>query len=198
MWLACMPRVSVLLGANPGKGDHFVARAAELGRLVASRGLGLVYGGASVGTMGALADAALALGGEVIGVIPRFLVDREIAHPSLTQLEVVTTMHARKARMVELSDAFIALPGGFGTLDELFEVTTWAQLGMHDKPIGIFDSDGWFSHLLAHVEHGIATGLIQPEHRGLWHVESDAARLLDALFGAHSSIAPSKVPSTSA
>jgi uncharacterized protein (TIGR00730 family) len=176
-----MRRVCVFCGANPGIGDRFVGVARALGETLAKRGLGLVYGGASVGTMGALADAALAVGGEVIGVIPRALVDREIAHRGLSELVVVETMHARKARMVELSDAFIALPGGFGTLDELFEVTTWAQLGIHDKPIGLLDVDGWFGHLRAHVQQGVALGLIQPHHRQLWKIDDDAEALLEAL-----------------
>jgi len=176
-----MRRVCVFCGAHIGRGRRFVDVAADLGRALARRGLGLVYGGASVGCMGALADAALAAGAEVIGVIPSLLVDREIAHPGLTSLEVVTSMHQRKARMVDLSDAFVALPGGFGTLDELFEITTWAQLGMHRKPIGVLDVDGWFTPLFAYVDQAVDAGLVKPEYRALWLRSTSIDDLLDRL-----------------
>jgi uncharacterized protein (TIGR00730 family) len=176
-----MRRVCVFCGAGRGAGSSFLELAAELGRAIVARGSGLVYGGASVGMMGALANAALGAGGAVVGVIPRALVDREIAHAGLTELLVVESMHARKARMVELSDSFVALPGGFGTLDELFEVTTWAQLGLHRKPIGVLDANGFFSSLLAHVDGAVSSGLISPATRALWTVETEPAALLDAL-----------------
>ncbi len=148
---------------------------------MAGRGLGLVYGGASVGTMGMLADAALEAGTEVIGVIPRSLRDAEVAHPRLTRLEVVDSMHARKARMADLSDGFVALPGGYGTLDELFEILTWAQLGLHQKPIGLLDLVGFYRHLRAHLEHALAEGFVRPQHRVLLRIEEDPERLLDGL-----------------
>jgi hypothetical protein len=180
-----MPRICVFCGANPGHGRRFLDAAEELGRALASRGLGLVYGGASVGMMGALADSVLAAGGEVVGVIPRALVEREIAHTGLSELHVVETMHARKATMVELADAFVAMPGGFGTLDELFEVTTWAQLGLHRKPIGLLDLDGWFSPLVAYVEQALEAGLLKPEYRALWTTAGDVDSLLARLFRLH-------------
>ena len=174
-------RVCVFCGAGSGRGSRFVDVAADLGVALARRGLGLVYGGASVGCMGALADAALAAGAQVTGVIPSLLVDREIAHPGLSSLEIVTSMHQRKARMVELADAFVALPGGFGTLDELFEITTWAQLGMHQKPIGLLDVDGWFAPLFAYVDQAVDAGLIKPEYRALWRRSAGIDELLDRL-----------------
>jgi uncharacterized protein (TIGR00730 family) len=195
-----MRRVCVFCGAGSGVGPGSLQLAAELGRAIAARGAGLVYGGASIGMMGAIADAALEAGGEVVGVIPRMLVDREIAHAGLSELLVVESMHARKARMVELSDAFVALPGGFGTLDELFEVTTWAQLGLHRKPIGLLDANGWFCWLIAHVDHAVRSGLISPATRELWTVAAEPQALLEALArrAAQSSTASSSVPSTSA
>src|SRR5215208_6565109 len=137
-------RICVFCGSSPGRGDAYGAAAAGLGRLLAERGIGLVYGGASVGTMGIVADAALAAGGEVVGVIPQALVDREMAHAGLTDLRVVADMHQRKATMADLSDGFVALPGGAGTMEELFEVWTWALLGLHAKPIGLLDVNGFY------------------------------------------------------
>ena len=155
--------------------------AARLGTVLAARGLGLVYGGASVGLMGRLADAALAAGGEVIGVIPRALVDMEVAHGGLSDLRVVTTMHERKAVMADLADAFIALPGGIGTLDELFEILTWAQLGLHSKPIGLLDRDDYFAPLLDLSRSAPSTRrFVQPAHRAMLLVDDDPHRLLAA------------------
>lgn len=148
---------------------------------MAQRGLGLVYGGASVGVMGAIADAVLAGGGHVTGVIPSALVVKEIAHQALPDLRVVATMHERKALMVDLSDAFVALPGGMGTLDETFEVLTWAQLGLHHKPVGFLDTTGYYRPLLEFLDNGIAARFIKPEHRGLYIVEQEPAALLDQL-----------------
>ena len=155
--------------------------ARALGEAIAAQRWGLVYGGASVGLMGVVADAALGAGGEVTGVIPEALVSKEIAHAKLTHLHVVKTMHERKAMMASLADAFIALPGGFGTFEELFEVVTWAQLGIHKKPIALLDSEGYYRPLVAMVEGGIAAGFIPEDQRGLLLVEQSPAALLDAI-----------------
>jgi uncharacterized protein (TIGR00730 family) len=155
--------------------------AVELGELLAARELEVVYGGAHVGLMGALADAALDAGGTVIGVIPTRLVDREIAHPGLTQLHVVETMHERKAKMADLSDAVIALPGGTGTLDELFELFTWSQLGLHRMPIGLLDTAGYWKPLLRFLEHAVSERFLRAEHYETLLVESSAPALLDRL-----------------
>jgi uncharacterized protein (TIGR00730 family) len=155
--------------------------ATHLGQLLVHHGYGLVYGGGHVGLMGVIADAVLASGGEVIGVIPESLVARELAHTGLTQLQVVSSMHARKARMAELADAFIALPGGYGTFEELFEVITWAQLGIHRKPIGLLNVAGYFNALKALVDHAIAEGFIPPEYWHLLIMADDASTLLEML-----------------
>jgi hypothetical protein len=176
-------RVLVFCGSSPGARPEYAQAAGELGALIARRGLGLVYGGASVGLMGIVADGALAAGGEVIGVIPRQLVKREIAHTGLTDLREVGTMHERKALMAELSDAVIALPGGTGTLDELFELFTWSQLGLHRMPIGLLDVAGYWQPLLAMLDHMVAERLLRSEHRETLLVETDASALLDALAG---------------
>ncbi|HEX8952116.1 MAG TPA: TIGR00730 family Rossman fold protein, partial [Polyangia bacterium] len=145
-------RLCVFCGSSPGRSPDYAAAARRVGALLARRGIGLVYGGGNVGLMGIVADAVLADGGEVVGVIPRALVDRELAHGRLSELVVVDTMHERKQRMHDLSDGFIALPGGFGTLDELFEALTWAQLGMHQKPCGLLDVNDFFAPLRAFIE----------------------------------------------
>jgi uncharacterized protein (TIGR00730 family) len=176
-----MKRILVFCGSSPGARPEYAASATQLGRLLAERGLGLVYGGASVGLMGAVADAALAAGGEAIGVIPRRLVEREIAHAGLSELHVVDSMHERKALMAELSDGVIALPGGSGTLDELFELFTWSQLGLHRKPIGLLDVAGYWQPLLAFLEHAVNERFLRAEHRDTLLVERDAAALLDRL-----------------
>ena len=168
-----MPRVCVYCGSSPGRRPVDRESAVEVGRTLAARGIGLVYGGASVGTMGAMADAALAAGGEVIGVIPRSLVDREIAHPSLTALHVVDGMHQRKAKMTELSDGFLALPGGHGTLDELFEALTWSQLGIHDRPIAVWNVEGYWTPLLTMLDHAVVEGFVGPASRSLLFAASD-------------------------
>jgi uncharacterized protein (TIGR00730 family) len=165
----------------PGREPAYVEAARELGELLAARHLRLVYGGARVGLMGAVADAALAAGGEVVGVIPRGLVRREIGHAGLTDLQVVETLGERKARMVELADAFVALPGGFGTLDELFEVVTWSQLGLHGKPAGLLDVRGYWRGLVAWIERAVEAGFVPVEHAGMILRDEDAGRLLDAL-----------------
>ena len=161
----------------------YAAAAGELGRELVSRSIEVVTGGGRVGLMGVVADAALAAGGRVTGVIPRRLEEREVAHRGLTRLYVVETLHERKALMHELSDAFIALPGGFGTLDELAEAVTWAQLGIHEKPIGLVDVGGYFAGLLSFVESAAARGFVSAAHRSLLTVRDDVPALLDALVG---------------
>ncbi len=173
-------RLCVFCGSSSGRAPGYAAAARELGTLVARRGVGLVYGGGNVGLMGIVADASLDEGGEVIGVIPRALVDRELAHDGLSQLVVVDTMHERKQRMHDLSDGFVALPGGFGTLDELFEALTWAQLGMHAKPCGLLDVDGFWRPLRALVEHQVATGFVRPEHAAMLLWAERPAEMLEA------------------
>ena len=173
-------RVCVFCGSSPGTSPVFGELAERLGRRLAAAGVGLVYGGASVGLMGRLADAALAAGGEVIGVIPRSLVDMEVAHEGLADLRIVSTMHERKSVMADLADAFIALPGGIGTLDELFEVLTWAQLGLHMKPTGLLNPDDYFGPLLAFLDGAVHAGFLQPAHRAMLLVDDDSDRLLDA------------------
>jgi uncharacterized protein (TIGR00730 family) len=174
-------RVLVFCGSSPGRRPEYAGAARELGGLLAQRGLGLVYGGASVGLMGAVADGALAAGGEVIGVIPRQLVEHEIAHRGLTDLREVSTMHERKALMADLSDAVVALPGGTGTLDELFELFTWSQLGLHRMPIGLLDVAGYWQPLLAMLDHMVRERLLRAEHRDTLLVSDDPAELLGQL-----------------
>lgn len=152
-----------------------------MGTLLASRSVTLVYGGGNVGLMGVIADAVLAAGGEVIGVIPQSLADREIAHTGVTELRVVDSMHARKAMMADLSDAFIAMPGGVGTFEEFFEVVTWTQLGLHRKPCGLLNAGGFYSALEIFIDQAVAEGFIKPVHRAAIVVDSDPVRLLDTL-----------------
>ena len=173
-------RVCVYAGSNPGADPAYAEAAADLARTLAARGIGVVYGGARVGLMGTVADAALAAGGEVIGIIPGDLVDREIAHQGLTDLQVVGSMHERKARMAELSDAFVALPGGAGTLEELIEIYTWSQLGLHDKPMGVLNVRGYYDALAALLDHAVQEGFLREQHRAALHVAEDAGALLDA------------------
>ncbi|MDW8283586.1 MAG: TIGR00730 family Rossman fold protein [Myxococcales bacterium] len=191
-----MRRVCVFCGAGNGHRPDYRRAAESTGRLLASCGLGLVYGGGSVGLMGALADAALAAGGEVIGVIPEALATREGVHRGLSELHVVQTMHERKALMAHLADAFVALPGGFGTLDELFEVLTWAQLGLHRKPIGLLNVAGYFAPLCRMIEQATTEGLLQPEHAGLLLVEEEAEVLLERLRGARTTDLPRWIDET--
>ena len=174
-------RICVYAGSNPGADPAYAEAATDLARLLAQRGIGIVYGGAHRGLMGILADTALAAGGEVIGVIPQALVDREIAHTGLTEQHVVASMHERKALMAELSDGVIALPGGSGTLDELFELFTWSQLGLHRMPIGLLDVAGYWQPLLAMLDHMVAERLLRAEHRATLLVSTDAEALLNEL-----------------
>lgn len=177
-------RICVFCGANPGYREAYGRAARSLGSLLVRRGLGLVYGGGGIGLMGTVSSAVLTAGGDVTGVIPRSLMEREgVVADGVTDLRVVDSMHQRKALMAELSDAFIALPGGLGTFEELFEVLTWAQLGIHGKPVGLLDCDGYWRRLVAAIDHAVAEGFIRPEHRELLLVESDAERLLDRLVG---------------
>jgi uncharacterized protein (TIGR00730 family) len=174
-------RVCVFCGSSVGNRPAFRKAAADLAEALARRGLGLVYGGARVGLMGVLADAMLQHSGEVIGVIPQALLDREIAHAGLADLRVVGSMHDRKALMVELADGFIALPGGYGTLEEFSEVLTWAQLGLHRKPCGLLDVDGYFDPLLALFDGAVVAGFLRPENRALVLKANDPETLLDLL-----------------
>jgi uncharacterized protein (TIGR00730 family) len=174
-------RIAVFCGSNSGADPIYAAAAAELGRLMVARRQALVYGGGSVGLMGAVADAVLDARGEVIGVIPEMLATRELLHPRVPDMRRVPDMHARKALMATLADAFIALPGGYGTLEELFEVITWAQLGIHRKNIGLLNVAGFFDPLVRMVDHAVQAGFIKPQHRELIVVEERAEALLDRL-----------------
>jgi len=174
-----MKRICVYCGSSPGRSPAYAEAARRLGAEIARRGLGLVYGGASVGVMGVVADAVLERGGEVIGVLPHFFADKEVAHPGLDELLVVDSMHERKARMAELSDGFIALPGGWGTLEEIFEVLTWAQLGLHEKPCGLLDVDGYFDDLYRFLERAVTEGFVRDEYRPMIMLDDAAERLLD-------------------
>lgn len=176
-----MQRICVFCGSQVGSNGLYRLAATDLGQLLVRHGYGLVYGGGHVGLMGVIADAVLASGGEVIGVIPESMVARELAHTGVTQLQVVPGMHERKARMAELADAFIALPGGYGTFEELFEVITWAQLGMHRKPIGLLNVAGYFNALKTLVDQAIAEGFVRTEHRYLLTIADDPSTLLEML-----------------
>ncbi|MFN8027398.1 MAG: TIGR00730 family Rossman fold protein [Acidimicrobiia bacterium] len=173
--------VSVYCGSNPGTDPAYAEAAVAIGTELGRRGIDMVYGGGHVGLMGIAADAALAAGGRVHGVITHALQAREVEHIGLTSLAIVETMHERKFAMADRSDAFVMLPGGFGTLDEFFEVVTWSQLGVHAKPAGILDVGGFFDLLLAFLDHATAEGFIRPQHRDLIVVDPDAASLLDRL-----------------
>jgi uncharacterized protein (TIGR00730 family) len=170
--------ICVYCGSNAGANPAYLEAARSVGRGLAERGIRIVYGGARVGMMGVLADAAREAGGEVVGVMPRQMMDREIGHTGIDDLRVVGSMHERKALMVELSDAFVALPGGIGTLDELFEAYTWAQLGIHAKPLGILDVADYYSRLVAFLDHAVVERFLRPETRDLLVVAED----LDALL----------------
>ena len=176
-----MKRICVFTGSKVGAGDEFASAARELGALLAARGHTVVFGGAQVGLMGILADAVLAHGGQIIGVIPGHLTASEVAHSGLTELRVVDSMHERKMMMSELSDGVIALPGGFGTLDELFEALTWAQLGLHRKPCGLLNVAGYFDALLAFLDHVVERQFLAPAYRGMLLAETDGAVLLDRM-----------------
>ncbi len=175
-----MRRICVYCGSNPGKDPCYADSARALAQALVDRNLGLVYGGAAVGIMGVLADAVLAAGGEVIGVIPQALVAKEIAHAGLSELRVVGSMHERKALMAELADGFIALPGGVGTLEELFEVLTWGQLGLHAKPCGLLNALGYFDGLTKFLEHAVHEQFVRAAHREMLLVDTSPERLLES------------------
>lgn len=177
-----MQRVCVFCGSNPGASPRYIAAARQFAEALVTRGLELVYGGGSIGLMGALADSVIEQGGKVIGIIPRPLWDREVGHGGLTELRLVDTMHERKALMAELADGFIALPGGIGTLEEFFEVWTWAQLGIHTKPCGLLNVSGYFDPLLAFLEHAVSEQFIFDRHRAMVLVETDIEALLERLM----------------
>ena len=174
-----MKRICVYCGSSPGGNPRYRQAASELGKALYERGLGLVYGGASVGMMGTIADAVLGHGGEVIGVIPKALHARELTHPGLTEQHVVKSMHERKALMAELADGFIAMPGGWGTFEEIFEIMAWAQLGFHRKPCGLLNEGGYYDHLFAFLEHAIDQQFVKPEFRPILIMSPDPNYLLD-------------------
>jgi uncharacterized protein (TIGR00730 family) len=176
-----MKSVGVFCGASPGGDPAYMAAARAMGTAIAGRGLALVYGGAKVGLMGAVADAALAAGAQVFGVMPEALMDKEIAHTGLTRLDVVPSMHERKARMAEMADSFVALPGGVGTLEEIFEIWTWGQLGFHAKPAGFLNVLGYFDHLKAFVDHAVGEAFLKAPHRDMLIFRSDVNEILDGL-----------------
>jgi hypothetical protein len=171
----------VFCGSSPGARPAYLESAASLGRTLAAQGRTLVYGGGNVGLMGAVADAALAAGGRVIGVIPEHLVAREVAHTGLTDLRVVQSMHERKQVMADLADTFVLLPGGLGSLEEFFEVWTWGQLGLHAKPYGLLNVDAYFEPLLAFLDHAVAERFVRPAHRAMLVVDDNVERLLARL-----------------
>ena len=177
-------RVAVFCGSNPGRSPHYAEAARSLGRLLLDRGLGLVYGGGNVGLMGILADTVLDGGGEVLGVIPKSLEEREVAHHGITQLTVVDTMHERKQLMYDLADAVIAMPGGIGTLDELFESWTWNQLGYLNEPCGLLDIQGYFQPLVTMLDRMVTEGFLRQEQRDMLQVSDNAENLLDLLKAA--------------
>ncbi|MCA9078233.1 MAG: TIGR00730 family Rossman fold protein [Planctomycetaceae bacterium] len=180
-----MKTVCVYCGSSVGSRDEYTQAARELGRLLASRGLRIVYGAGNIGLMGVLADAALEAGGEVIGVIPEALVERELAHNGVTDLRIVHSMHERKALMADLSDAFIALPGGFGTFEELCEMLTWLQLGIHQKPCGLLNVAGYYDPLIAMFDQATEERFLRPQHRKLLQVETEPTELLERLAATH-------------
>jgi uncharacterized protein (TIGR00730 family) len=184
-----MKRICLFCGSSTRVGNGYLDLARNFGGLLAARGIELVYGGGSIGLMGAAADAALEAGGRVIGVIPEALARKEVLHEGLSDLRIVGSMHERKALMADLSDGFAALPGGLGTLDEWFEIWTWAQLGIHNKPIGLLNFRGFFDPLLAQLDRMVEDGFVRPEHRAMAIVERDVAGLIDRLLGAN--VAPS-------
>lgn len=174
-------RICVYCGSNSGNNPAHRTAAHALGAFLAGAGIGLVYGGGHVGLMGAVADGALSQNGEVIGVIPQSLMEKELGHGGVTELRVVTSMHERKQMMVDLSDGFIALPGGFGTLDELFETLTWLQLSFHDKPVGLLNVGGFFDGLVDFIGHMSHNGFLKPEHAACMLVENDPGRLIERM-----------------
>ncbi len=176
-----MKRLCIYCGSSPGSRPEYAAAAHACGRTLTERGIGIVYGGGNTGMMGAVANAALEAGGEVIGVIPHHLADKELAHTGATQMIRVDSMHERKQRMADLSDGFIILPGGIGTLEEMFETYTWLQLGLHTKPIGLLNAGGFFDSLLAFLDHMVADRFLKAEHRAMLLVDDDIETLLQRM-----------------
>jgi uncharacterized protein (TIGR00730 family) len=174
-----MRKICVFTGSRHGASSEYADAAKALGRELVTRGYGLVYGGGNVGLMTVIADTVLELGGHVTGVIPNSLVSKEVAHGGLTDLRVVQSMHERKALMAELSDGFIAMPGGIGTMEEFFEVLSWAQLGLHDKPCGLLNVVGYYDSLIQFLDHAVFDNFLKPKHRALLIVEKEPAKLLD-------------------
>ncbi|WP_042479255.1 LOG family protein [Bacillus ndiopicus] len=175
--------IAVYCGSQMGKSEVYKEAAAQLGEVLANAGHGIVYGGSNIGLMGQVADAALHSGGKVIGVMPTHLQKREIAHTSLTEIHFVDSMHVRKAKMVELADAFIALPGGCGTLDEYFEVFTWAQIGLHEKPVILYNVNGFYDAIAQHFEKMLDEGFIRVEQRNLLHIATSPQQIIEILAG---------------
>ena len=175
-----MKRICVYCGSSPGEGNDYITAAEDLANELVKRGLGLVYGGASVGVMGAIANAVMQRGGEVIGIIPDALMRKEIGNDHLTELRVAGSMHERKAAMADCSDGFIALPGGMGTLEEIFEILTWAQLGFHHKPCALLNVNGYYDPLITFLDHAVSQGFLRQEHRDLLQVHNCPATLLDS------------------
>jgi uncharacterized protein (TIGR00730 family) len=172
-------KICIFTGSRHGASPEYAAAAKQLGHELVARGYGLVYGGGNVGLMNVIADTVLALGGVAVGVIPNALVSKEVAHRGLTKLRVVGSMHERKAVMAELSDGFIAMPGGIGTMEEFFEVLSWAQLGLHEKPCGLLNVSGYYDPLIQFLDHAVTDDFIKPKHRALMLVEQNPAKLLD-------------------
>lgn len=180
--MVAMKSLCVFCGANPGTNPAYLEAAKQLGGMLADKNIRLIYGGGKVGMMGALADGCIARRGKVTGVIPKFLVDKEVAHNRLNELLIVGSMHERKKKMADLSEGFLALPGGMGTLEELFEVVTWGQLGLHEKPIGLLNVADYFTPLLNFLDHAAAEKFIRPEHRALIMADTQAPNLLQQLM----------------
>lgn len=180
-----LKRICVFCGSRFGNRPEYRQTAEALGRALAEKGIELIYGGGKIGLMGAVADACLEAGGSVVGVIPRFMLDWEVGHQDITRLEIVDSMHSRKARMAELAEGFIALPGGLGTFEELFEILTWAQLGFHGKPVGLMDVLGYYEPLRLLVAAGLKEGFMKPEHRGLLLHDDNVYSLLRAMSQYH-------------
>lgn len=176
-----MKSVCVYCGSSPGSDPAYAAAATQLGKTIAGRGIELVYGGGNVGLMGTVADAAVGAGGKVTGVIPKALEEKEVGHDGLTKLHVVADMHERKAMMADLSEGFIAMPGGLGTLEELFEALTWLQLGFHEKPCGVLNISGYYQSLLAFLDNAVEGGFVKPLHREMLLESDESEKLLDAL-----------------
>ncbi|ANE53825.1 TIGR00730 family Rossman fold protein [Methylomonas sp. DH-1] len=181
--MAAIRSICVYCGSSPGRSEIYLAAARQLAAALVERNVRLVYGGAGIGVMGAVADRVLELGGQVVGVIPQALATKEVAHPGLTELHVTASMHERKMRMAELADGFIALPGGIGTLEELFEIWTWAQLGFHAKPCGVLNIAGYYDALIRFLDHVAAEQFVKPQTRALLMVDTDPAALLERYAG---------------